>query len=1196
MGVGKTLVMKVAKKVGKRLIGKLVRMGACVLAAPLAGGLAAIPVVLEIGMDIFDGFAVLGDIKDAVDLVAVMGDAAEVGIDLIGSGGSPKAEVGKILLGVIQDGADIAEAANEFNEAHEDWQEMHHNFLEDGILDELEQEELLEQGQQVVESFEDLQGEVNDMAENLIVSSNEILESQPSNPGNGNGAAVLNSAITSVTSSGMSLSADPSSVESLVFAGLRQAQMISVISAGVSLVGHAGSWYGLHALNIKIQEFSKDMLASQIELQSTFERGLQSLGAKIHDEFKDINTKLDRINQKLNVMLTSKLLRLAANARDASTGNDFVASISRGDIVECEVNLLHIAEEALLDNDWQGGIIYLRYAIKAYELEFAWLVAKGTDKFINMLPERLEEGGKDLGILVGRYLAATGNALLENWQEDAAITNIKQLFDGALNLSKEYTKLFAPMGTSSVAVSVLNTEGDKHQLGQEILNCPNCAELFWAIGDISMFQDHPEHARRDYHLALAFDPFNDAAWLRLIRSQGISHVRNVSLAFDALENHAVHMKMSTYEAAPTSTSQQTKDEICLQAILLFAELCDAVVNSTTSLYDLRPLLRLGAHLVRESKTLLQDNASTAYLLFGNLQALVPKACSTFSPALNEEMVAIFEATAEVGPFFSGNLIISFLKAMSENCGVLKFGQLPDVSFDSFASSLRHLLQKHNESRVVWEAVHKLYATVTIVGRSSQRMISENRKKALQPLTITACSLLNQLKPEAQIIAANNLKSDLMRSCRADVNITTHYALQCCNLTQTIDSNFWYKYQDGLVYSLADGRTRKAKFFMDQNGRKLHIGKSCPSKVDPTGWEPCGEGEMEWIGGSVYQGQWENNAMQGQGVLRIGKIHPSIPSAQYMEEGVVYNGTFVNGVFEGLGNLTFPNGTMFVGMFAKGLCTYGNYKFANGTTCLSTCDNVNGQSSGIMSNFIECNSMLPSLGSQLLQYGSAATARIVNPFASVFSASQRNSNNPQSNDGNNESDRDVKSWSRIVGSSSYMVLPSSSELKQMLCLTESPLCTENRLPSSQSSPSSSWSFSYSEYFSLSSYWSSSASSPSPLDGKQTSDGSASPPRSKNNQAQGSESLTKNTKHENGEKPKSSLFSYGDYFSSSYYWSKDDGNPSVDKKQGRKDVHALDHYPAAKTDKLEGYLPKDTENGEEDKKLKDESPFMIFKWIH
>ncbi|XP_064597026.1 MORN repeat-containing protein 2-like [Liolophura sinensis] len=68
-------------------------------------------------------------------------------------------------------------------------------------------------------------------------------------------------------------------------------------------------------------------------------------------------------------------------------------------------------------------------------------------------------------------------------------------------------------------------------------------------------------------------------------------------------------------------------------------------------------------------------------------------------------------------------------------------------------------------------------------------------------------------------------------------------------------------------------------------------------------ERCGTGTNHFVDGIVYEGQWENDKMNGKGKL----THPS---------GATYEGDFVDNKFNGMGKYSWPNGSYYEGQFVE----------------------------------------------------------------------------------------------------------------------------------------------------------------------------------------------------------------------------------------------------------------------------------------
>ena len=67
----------------------------------------------------------------------------------------------------------------------------------------------------------------------------------------------------------------------------------------------------------------------------------------------------------------------------------------------------------------------------------------------------------------------------------------------------------------------------------------------------------------------------------------------------------------------------------------------------------------------------------------------------------------------------------------------------------------------------------------------------------------------------------------------------------------------------------------------------------------------GHGIYTWSNGDVYDGEWKDNLMDGEGSLRLA-------------DGTIYKGTFAKGKKEGAGVMMAPNGHRLVGFYKNDL--------------------------------------------------------------------------------------------------------------------------------------------------------------------------------------------------------------------------------------------------------------------------------------
>jgi hypothetical protein len=68
----------------------------------------------------------------------------------------------------------------------------------------------------------------------------------------------------------------------------------------------------------------------------------------------------------------------------------------------------------------------------------------------------------------------------------------------------------------------------------------------------------------------------------------------------------------------------------------------------------------------------------------------------------------------------------------------------------------------------------------------------------------------------------------------------------------------------------------------------------------------GQGTLAYNNGSFYEGEWENDQRNGQGKFISN------------EDGIVYVGSWRDGLKDGLGSLSFPTGDVLSGRWCEGL--------------------------------------------------------------------------------------------------------------------------------------------------------------------------------------------------------------------------------------------------------------------------------------
>lgn len=98
----------------------------------------------------------------------------------------------------------------------------------------------------------------------------------------------------------------------------------------------------------------------------------------------------------------------------------------------------------------------------------------------------------------------------------------------------------------------------------------------------------------------------------------------------------------------------------------------------------------------------------------------------------------------------------------------------------------------------------------------------------------------------------------------------------------------------------------------------------------------GEGTFEFISGTTYTGHWNNNEMNGLGVLNIpnegsytGEFIDSQKSGQGVfnwADGAIYDGTWENDQMDGLGTYNSPDGVTYTGTFKENIFWDGICEF------------------------------------------------------------------------------------------------------------------------------------------------------------------------------------------------------------------------------------------------------------------------------
>lgn len=102
----------------------------------------------------------------------------------------------------------------------------------------------------------------------------------------------------------------------------------------------------------------------------------------------------------------------------------------------------------------------------------------------------------------------------------------------------------------------------------------------------------------------------------------------------------------------------------------------------------------------------------------------------------------------------------------------------------------------------------------------------------------------------------------------------------------------------------------------------------------------GEGTFNFASGTVYTGQWRNNMMNGQGILKVpsegtytGDFLDSEKSGHgkfVWDDGAVYDGEWKYDQMNGQGTYTSPDGVRYIGTFKDNLFLEGTCEFENDT--------------------------------------------------------------------------------------------------------------------------------------------------------------------------------------------------------------------------------------------------------------------------
>uniref|UniRef100_A0A7R9VG09 Uncharacterized protein n=1 Tax=Pseudictyota dubia TaxID=2749911 RepID=A0A7R9VG09_9STRA len=750
----------------------------------------------------------------------------------------------------------------------------------------------------------------------------------------------------------------------MVFSGLRQTQVLSAFSIGMSAITSAGTWYGLHALNSKINNMESRAEDKNRELvhkmRGELERSFRNLRTEIHNSFQSVHAKLDRLNRKLNqIHGVSILKKLLTNVADATTKEMFVNSISRGDIIECEENLMHFAHEFLeeeTEKNWNEGLLQVGYIMKAYELEFAWLVAKGTEKFEGLLPVRLEEGARRLGNLIGRFLVAILGTH-RKFPGDVA----EVLLSTVASLSNDYARLFAPENQNLRINEEECFDGGVCNNSFTAKTHPRrtSAELFLAIGDISMSQSDREAAESSYLIALAFDPFYDASWIRFkgrlcafehLKASGhgstelietckdIVDDNGVSSALLLIQRHAVDLEMLNHQLALPSTDID-RHETHLQGLLLLVEISEILDARGNHIEDestdsLESLLSPAAGLLSSSMELTQSNAFASLLLIDSLLELVPAACSS-SVVAATGTIDLFEAAAEAAKHLTGKSALNLLLTMTNECPGMDVGSLSGGTYSLLVSSLIDVIKTHHTDE---EGL--VFALELLAGMAHEHEKFESFgpksvasiKKAFQAydtkpestrrdFATHACRVVSSFTREGRVWAIHELEESFSQYCKSG---SLEPLAECCG---GFDQDVALRApSNDMRINYGPNTQRPSKNCIEMMGRKRYAGDML-FKLGTGDWEPSGKGTMEWNGGSIYQGHWESNIMNGNGTLRIGNvdiIDGTTCEGGYYERGATYRGGFKDGFFHGFGLLWFQNGTAFAGTFEEGVCASNDY--------------------------------------------------------------------------------------------------------------------------------------------------------------------------------------------------------------------------------------------------------------------------------
>jgi len=944
--------MDMAGYIGKRCLMKLIRMGAMTYMTAQTGGLGAIPIIMEV----FDGSI---DVIDTINTVKLSNEAIEFGESLSDFGGSfsdtADVEVDfEELYDVIDSGVKLSNDAIEFGESVSNFNGSFSDIA-DGEVDFEELYDVIDSGAEVVSSFDELMDEVNSFKNNAISKTlpTNRHSAQVTKPHSHYLPAQASETVLSVAGNFDDLlkpGIEADRVESMVFSSLRQTQVLSTFGA----VAHVGTWYGLHTLNTKINRMEREIQEQNegliLKIRGEIESGFQTLGLEIYNGFQEVHAKLDRLNRKFNhVHGVSKLKKFLTDFADAESMEMFVSTISRGDIIECEQNLLLFVDDFLddkTDKNWHGGLLQLGYVVKAYELEFAWLVAKGTDKYTKLLPLRLEEGAHRLGNLIGQFILEITRRKQHFSDRDAEL-----LLSSAASLSDDYSRIFAPPENQNLSMRETDCLDDAVcDVGRRRKIHPrrSSAEAFLAIGDISIEQKNLASAESSYTKALAFDPFYDPTWMRidgrlcglegdksLISCKENLASSGIDLAMLSVKKYAVEMEMSKKSLALPSTDND-RQESHLQGLLLLVDIFHKIDDAeTTDRVFLESLLLLSAGLLSSSMERTKDKAFAPLLVVRYLLKLAPTACLS-SVIATTGMIDLFEATTNAALLIDGIPAVKLLATISEEC--LPIDSLPKKTYERLVTSLIDAIKYHHEDEKFLIIALKLLA---VAAQDRERwepfgprsidsikiVLNQSVKSSeLESTVIVAgvCEVVSNFTREGQTWANHELGGLIRHFCES---ASSESITECCQILYQVDHDADLDpHGNRIEYSdSAHNHQPASRNCVEKYGRKRYAGDMTMTiGGEHNGWEPNGRGNMEWNDGSLYQGHWESNVMSGVGTLRIGSGGTTISNIDpcegtYFEQGTIVRGDFRDGVLNGKGVIVFPNRKVFVGAFEDGLC-------------------------------------------------------------------------------------------------------------------------------------------------------------------------------------------------------------------------------------------------------------------------------------